>query len=102
METMALPECKGLENDECPRPEYPSHIVDWFEICQRNPYLRLLSGWPKHEPIAPSPMKLDEFAKLVGSLRAPTHRQILRELLIDLLAEDVVKLVQTMRERGIL
>jgi hypothetical protein len=89
-----------VDNGDCPWPDYPPHMLEYFELCKRNPYLLLLSGWPMHEPVAPKPMTLDEFAKLVGSLRAPQHRQILRELLLDLLGDDLVELVLRMRERG--
>jgi len=80
-------------------PEYPEAFKVWLDICKDYPYLRYLASAHGNEAPPPRPMLREAFAALVGSLRDKTHGPILRELLLDLLAEGIDELAVNAIER---
>jgi len=88
------------ENEDMPEVPYPESTLEWFAFCREHPYLAHLCNWPITQPIPPRPMRKEDFAALVGTLREESQRAILLELLLDLLAPSLIELVQALKARG--
>lgn len=78
---------------------YPPRIERWFELCQEYPYLRLLTERPWNESPPPRACTTSQLAPLVGSIFDEEHRALLRELLIELLAEDLEEIILAVLRR---
>lgn len=86
-----------LENGEVPEPTYPPRMQKWLRLCNENTYLRVLVDRWGNETPPPPPMTREELLAFLGSLHHEPHRQLLQELLLELLADGIVEIVLALR-----
>jgi hypothetical protein len=87
------------ENDQGPMPTYPPHSQRWHKLLDEYPYLRVLDGWQCLEGPPPRPLDRDQLLALLGTLLYEPHRQVLAELLLDVLAPGIVAVVQALDDQ---
>jgi hypothetical protein len=88
-----------LENDQGPMPSYPPRSQRWHQLLNEYPYLRVLDGWQCLEGPPPRPLDRDQLLALLGTLLHEPHRQVLAELLLDVLAPGIVAVVQALNDQ---
>lgn len=81
-------------NADTPAPTYQPHVQAWHDLCARHPFLWTITCSDLHESMPPAAMKSDDFLRLLGSLLSGPQRRLLRELLLDLLADDMKEIAQ--------
>jgi hypothetical protein len=86
-------------NETVPVPKYPPLMEHWLALCAEYPYMKLLAECPMNETHPPKACTRDQLAPLVGSLFNETHRAIIREILFELLADWIEKMVLVVLER---
>lgn len=92
IDTSQAPLCRS--NAEVAPPPYPPHMLAWQELCSRHVYLWVTACADLRESLPPRPMPSAEFMHLVGALLHPGQRAVLRELLMELLRDDLVEMIQ--------
>lgn len=100
METATQGQLTFHENDQGPMPVYPPRMQRWHELKEEYPYLRVIDEWQCIEGPPPKPLDRAHFLALLGTLQSDPHRQVLAELLLDLLADGIVNIVQALHEKG--
>lgn len=101
METASQGELIFQENDQGPMPSYPPRMQRWHELLDEYPYLRVIDDSQCLEGPPPKPLDRGQLLALLGTLQYDPHRQVLAELLLDLLADGIVNIVQALREKGV-
>lgn len=69
-------------------------MLAWLDLCQRHKYLWVTSCNDLRESIPPPPMPSAEFLHLVGALLCAHQADVIKELLKDLLRDDIIELIQ--------
>jgi hypothetical protein len=74
----------------CWPPRTPlAHLAMWMSLCEQHRLLARACGWPNREPAPPDPMPAEELSRLLWSFLTPAHRQIVVDVLLELLTDGV-------------
>lgn len=79
--------------DRDPWPPPPSPWVRWQLLSRLSPQLNYIHGRRPGRREAPLPLYDGTFVSLCASFAEPSHREALRALILDLLAEDLADLL---------
>lgn len=80
-----------------PYPDYAPDFQRWLELVAEYPYLNVITDGIGEKP-RPRPMDRDHFLALLGTLHREPHRQIVQEVLLELLADGIIEIVNALRK----
>lgn len=77
----------------------PTPQEDWVELCRRYPYLGRVTRSFVREPRVPAATPPFQLCQLLAAIRYSGFRHVLKDVLIEILAEDMAEISQMVFER---